>query len=199
MRKACLLAAAATVSTTIVTFKSLEYARMREVRTGKEIFSNRHRLLIDKWKVLKVQYGLMDKEGLDGVLYTGHDHKKIYKGNKMYKTLPEDRTCHNFTYKLGLNTDHIKFDPKGSCAPGGLYFTTRENLHSWAPLLRNIICDVKIPNDALVYNTIDKFKADKIKIRPQRTYKIVIWDGFLNWSQGKVSLESFTVKSNIFN
>lgn len=88
------------------------------------------------------------------------DRKKTY-----YKLLRQDLTHHGFKYQVGLNIDTIPFNPKGSCEPGGLYFTDKENLHEYF-VYGTLIADIRIPKDAQVYQDRDekKWKADKIEI-----------------------------------
>lgn len=85
-----------------------------------------------------------------------------------YKILNASLTHHGFQYKEGLNVDTIPFSPTGECKAGGLYFTTEEfileNIN-----LGNLIADVEIPEDAVVYEEKEKSKANKLilkNIRP---------------------------------
>lgn len=42
-------------------------------------------------------------------------------GCRLYKLLCDNYTNRDFTYQIGLNEDHIPFNPKGGCSPAGLY------------------------------------------------------------------------------
>jgi hypothetical protein len=88
-----------------------------------------------------------------------------YQNNMYYKMMRNDFIHHGFTYKLGLNVDTIKFNPTGSCLPGGLYFTDIDNLGTFFEF-GNLIAIIKIPNDALVYKEPcgTKWKADRLII-----------------------------------
>jgi hypothetical protein len=88
------------------------------------------------------------------------DRTKTY-----YKCLRQDLTHHGFKYQVGLNVDTIAFNPTGSCQPGGLYFTDKENLHEYFNH-GYLIADIRIPKDAKVYQDPEeyKWKADKIEI-----------------------------------
>ena len=47
---------------------------------------------------------------------------------KYFKVLADDLIHHGYKYKLGLNIDILPFNAKDSCGPGGLYYTTEENV-----------------------------------------------------------------------
>jgi hypothetical protein len=88
-----------------------------------------------------------------------------------YKFLAGDLRHYDFTYKEGLNVDHVPFNPNGDCEPGGLYYTTFEHLPRWYSFNWPLIADVTIPADARVYAEPCgmKWKADKLvlsNIRP---------------------------------
>jgi hypothetical protein len=80
--------------------------------------------------------------------------------------------CHNgFTYKEGLNVDHVPFAPEGSCKPGGLYYTTLEHLSFYYIQEWPLVADVTLPDDAEIYAEPcgTKWKADRLvlnNIRP---------------------------------
>lgn len=76
-----------------------------------------------------------------------------------YKIMREDCIHHGFQYKTGLNIDKIRFSPRGSCKPGGMYFTCRNILSyiDYGPY----ICKVTIPDGAKIYCEGGKFKANK--------------------------------------
>jgi hypothetical protein len=91
---------------------------------------------------------------------------------QFYKWLAGDMRHYDFTYKEGLNVDHLPFNPSGVCEPGGLYFTTLEYVPGWHSWHWSLIADVTIPDDARVYKEPGgtKWKADRIilsNIRPR--------------------------------
>ena len=89
-----------------------------------------------------------------------------------YKILNESETHHKLKYHTGLNEDSLKFNPKGSCESGGIYFSREDILAflSYGPYIRK----VTLPEDAQVYEDPDsspkKWKADKVILG--RKYKI---------------------------
>jgi hypothetical protein len=90
---------------------------------------------------------------------------------QFYKLLAADLCHHDFTYKEGLNVDTVPFNPRGECAPGGLYYTEFWHLPRWYCHGWPLIADVTIPTDARVYaeRCGTKWKADQLvlsNIRP---------------------------------
>jgi hypothetical protein len=76
-------------------------------------------------------------------------------------------THHGFTYKEGLNIDHIPFNPInpiGKCMEGGLYFCEAADLYRYLEY-GTLIADVEIPPDAQVYREEHKLKADRIILK----------------------------------
>ena len=53
---------------------------------------------------------------------SGAEFNVFYKGTKFYKFLNNNLLHKTVRYQLGLNVDHVKFDPSGTCSEGGLYF-----------------------------------------------------------------------------
>ncbi len=51
--------------------------------------------------------------------------------NKYFKITDKSNTHNGFVYKTGLNIDTMPFSETGSCCPGGLYFTTKDNIHDF--------------------------------------------------------------------
>lgn len=90
---------------------------------------------------------------------------------KYYKVLNADLKHYDFQYKTGLNIDHVPFNPKGLCQPGGLYYTDAKNIAKFLDY-GCYLANVKIPTDAKIYrelitngsNKTIKWKADKIEI-----------------------------------
>ena len=94
-------------------------------------------------------------------LLSGKEFNDKYPNTEFYKVLVRHCKHHNFTYKHGLNIDHIPFNPTESCSEGGLYFTELNKLPLWIYLDSVYIAKVTIPPDASVYAEANSFKADK--------------------------------------
>jgi len=92
-------------------------------------------------------------------LMTGSD----FKGYTFYKITNSKEIHRNFKYKNGLNVLDKGFDVYGSCAPGGLYFTTLEHLHHYY-YYGIWIRKITLPDDAQVVKDShgNKWRADKI-------------------------------------
>ncbi|MDD4081769.1 MAG: ankyrin repeat domain-containing protein [Sphaerochaetaceae bacterium] len=80
-----------------------------------------------------------------------------------YKILNEKEYHHGLQYKFGLNIDPIKFNPRGNCSPGGIYFSREDILAflDYGPWIRK----VTLPDDAQVYENPGKprkWKTDKV-------------------------------------
>jgi len=97
---------------------------------------------------------------------------------KYYKVTNEQEIHNGLQYKDGLNIDTLPFNPKGTCEPGGIYFT-REDILAFANYgawLREVI----LPEDAKVYKDPDskltKWKSDKVILgkREYVDYKLVL-------------------------
>jgi hypothetical protein len=73
---------------------------------------------------------------------------------------------HGFKYQRGLNIDTVPFNPTGSCLPGGLYFSDKENIVNYLGHGK-LIAYLELPEDARIYKDPDgnKWKADKIIIK----------------------------------
>lgn len=77
------------------------------------------------------------------------NHSEFIKlvGNKRFvKFINNTYNHHGFVYKLGENKDTNNFKPFGSCAGGGLYFTTYENASYWSHF-GIIFADIKLCDD----------------------------------------------------
>jgi len=93
-----------------------------------------------------------------------------------YKILNK-KECHfGLQYKSGLNIDPIKFNPRGNCSPGGIYFSREDILAfiHYGPWIRK----VTLPDDAQVYENPSypkKWKADRIILgeREKITAKVI--------------------------
>ena len=90
-----------------------------------------------------------------------------------YFKLTNRECCHHgFQFHDGLNTDIIPFTPYGDCEPGGIYFTTPNNIWMWLRYNDQTmfyIWNVSLPDDAQVYHQATKSKADKIILSNQKT------------------------------
>jgi hypothetical protein len=80
------------------------------------------------------------------------------KEQKYYKFINNDLLHNNFQYQKGLNIDTINFLPKGSCQPGGLYFTSKKYLHKFIDYGEHIAV-IKLCNDAKFYIDPEGYKA----------------------------------------
>jgi hypothetical protein len=79
-----------------------------------------------------------------------------------YKILRRDMIHHGFKYVEGLNVDHHRFDPTGTCRKGGLYFSDKEHIIRFLEY-GTTIANVNLPKDArVVQEDYYKWKADKI-------------------------------------
>jgi len=86
-----------------------------------------------------------------------------------YKILNEEETHHGLKYHTGLNVDPRPFNPRGSCEPGGIYFTREDILAflDYGPWLRK----VTIPKGEPVYEnpgSPKKWKAKRVILGPRR-------------------------------
>ncbi len=115
-----------------------------------------------------------------GRTLTGTQFNKIFKNYTFVKLTNQIEIHNKFKFKDGLNVDTIPFNPKGSCQPGGLYFTEINKMCLWLQYNCKYMyyCRVvTIPNDARVYIEKDKLKADKF-ILDKRTpiYGLTLWE-----------------------
>ena len=80
-----------------------------------------------------------------------------------YKILNKEECHYGLQYKFGLNIDNDEFNPRGTCEPGGIYFS-REDILAFlvhGPWIRK----VTLPEDARVYENPGKprkWKTDKV-------------------------------------
>lgn len=86
--------------------------------------------------------------------------------NEFVKCLNNELTHFGFLYKIGLNEDHIPFNPSGSCNSGGLYFTTNDNIKDFVSFGLNIGL-IELCNAAQFYIDPEgkKFKTNKFIIK----------------------------------
>ena len=96
---------------------------------------------------------------------------KIPDRNVTYYKITNKKECHNgLQYKDGLIIDPIKFnnDPNASCVKGGIYFTTKGEIHnffSYGKWIRPVV----IPDDAKVVLDLegDKYRSNKLLFHPR--------------------------------
>jgi hypothetical protein len=82
---------------------------------------------------------------------------KFPHNTKFVKLLNNEKKHYDFQYKIGLNEDTIQFNPKGTCLPGGLYFTTYEHIEKFIGLGMNR-ATIQLCEDALFYCDPEGFK-----------------------------------------
>jgi len=97
-----------------------------------------------------------------------------------YVKLTNKQNIHNhFTFKDGLNVDSIPISSK-ECAPGGIYFTSFNNIHRWlfyGDQKMYYIWDVVIPENSKVYHYPTKSKAESIILSNCRSInELVEWN-----------------------
>ena len=108
---------------------------------------------------------------------SGKDFNDQYPNTAFYKILNKNFKHNNFTYKHGLNIDHIPFNPTEWCLKGGLYFTELNKLPIWIYSDSGYIAKVTIPPEASVYIEPNSFKADKFVL--DMNNKVLIQDFYI--------------------
>jgi hypothetical protein len=96
--------------------------------------------------------------------YTGKEFNHKFKGIKFVKLTNCTEKHNGFQFKTGINVDHLRFNPHGTCEPGGLYFCRESELYMWINYGKQhmVYCRyVTIPDNAQVYDEGNKFKADR--------------------------------------
>jgi hypothetical protein len=113
--------------------------------------------------LIKVEPNMFALKAMDGKTFN-----KLFSEIKFVKLTTFNETHNNFTFKTGLNTDSVKFNPNGQCSPGGLYFTELSKVSQWRTynhMTMYWMRSVTVPDDAQVYIEADnKVKADKISL-----------------------------------
>ena len=109
-------------------------------------------------------------------LLTPQEKSKLKK-KKLYKILNDKENHNYFQYHEGLNVDTQPFNPKGSCEPGGLYFSDVEQILEfldYGPYIREVTIPARVP----VYQDPDgnKYKAHQIILGSRREWKDCIID-----------------------
>lgn len=99
-----------------------------------------------------------------------------------YKFITNNYTHFDLKYSLGLNVDHLPFDSRAECGPGGIYFCNKQDLAQWIGC-GVYLATVRVPTDAKLVSMVNKLKADKIwidNIQPVLLHPD--WDPALDWS-----------------
>ena len=129
----------------------------------------------------------MNKDLYIGNVLSGAQFNEIFHNVQLFK-LTNDTEYHNgFQFDDGLNIDTVKFTPKGSCEPGGIYFTEEKWIWKWICYRQQImiyIRGVTIPNDAQVYIEENKFKADKLILGPREKINRDVYLQSMNYKNG---------------
>lgn len=105
---------------------------------------------------------------------------------KGIKLLHTNFTHHGFTYRTGLNVDPLRWNPHGSCEPGGLYYTVPEYACHWVDPSMTHVADVTVPDDQPVWaddqSPTTKWKAPQLflsNIRPLHEFLLELSDQHL--------------------
>ena len=114
---------------------------------------------------------------------SGTDFNNKYSTTEFYKVLRKSCKHYNFTYKHGLNVDHLPFNPTESCSKGGLYFAELSNLPLWIYFEGFYIAKVTIPSEATVYIEATSFKADKFIL--DLNNKVLVQDFYI-WTNDEL-------------
>ncbi len=83
---------------------------------------------------------------------------------KYFKVLADDLIHHGYKYKLGLNVDTLPFNPNDSCGPGGLYYTTEEQVLSYSDY-GSLIAEVEPMGQTYKDPECDKWKTDQLYVK----------------------------------
>ena len=110
---------------------------------------------------------------------------------KFYKVLKVDLVHYGFKYALGLNEDHLPFNPSGTCQPGGLYYTTAEHIPAFLSLGK-LIAEVEPKGQIYADPEGKKWKTDKLYVHSIRSVR--------EWlSVQNESVQLAAIKINPFN
>jgi hypothetical protein len=101
--------------------------------------------------------------GNTGKTTNGYIFTKCMEERKLglYKFIGNNH--YGYTYKHGINKDPIKFNPSGSCVPGGLYFADTKRILDFSNYGTKICKVQPLPNSS-VYIDDGKYKADVIHV-----------------------------------
>ena len=109
----------------------------------------------------------LDNFNITGLEMTGHEFNQLYPNVQLRKQMSSDLQMKNFQYKIGLNTDTNEFRTDRDCCPGGLYFSTKEQIRYFSSFGPDRYI-IKIPDDENVKVYIesnDKAKASSLVVK----------------------------------
>ncbi len=88
------------------------------------------------------------------------------------KITNQNENHHGLQYQDGLVVDTVPFNKKGSCVPGGIYFTTPEHICDFLEY-GVYVREVTIPADAEMVKDPagDKWRASKVILGPRKDLK----------------------------
>jgi hypothetical protein len=115
--------------------------------------------------ITKCEYDENVMKSKEFTTMTGKEFKKTFPNYKPVKLLHDDLIHNDFTYKLGINKDHIEFSPKKSCSEGGLYFCDETEIDEHINCSIYKISLVEILDDSEIYIENNKCKANKIYLK----------------------------------
>lgn len=106
---------------------------------------------------------------------------------RLYKLLGENYTNKNFIYKIGLNEDHIPFNPSGECSEGGLYFFDETQLINWRQYAHGsqFIACIQLVDDSVIYLEKGKQKTNKFEITSIHPWKENLRE-YVNFNNTKI-------------
>ena len=83
---------------------------------------------------------------------------------ELYKILKPNMKHFNYQWREGVNIDVLPWNPSGSCEPGGLYFTTIDQLHNYAqnPYAQCWVGRVTLDDNEEVWQEQGKWKAHRV-------------------------------------
>jgi hypothetical protein len=108
-------------------------------------------------------------------ILSGKGFNAKYNSAAFIKFTNKSGTKYDFQYKEGLNEDFQEFDPFKICVAGGLHFCKKEDAELWienycdqGDLSYYYYWDIEIPDDAVVVETDNKLKTNKIIMKNKR-------------------------------
>src|SRR5579872_590438 len=127
-----------------------------------------------------------DRKQYIGKELTGENFKKIFADGDFVKLTNESENHNGVKYHDGLNIDPTHFIPNGKCKTGGLYFIEGKYTSHWIYYgitsgVMRFTRNVDIPDDARVYVEENKFKADKLILKPRSYISDIAYKQYLNY------------------